>query len=51
MDYIDEDTSDIMDAVYHSLNIIFPSEVALIIHGQCTDSGGDGTKAAFARAI
>ena len=53
MDCIYEDTSDIMDVAHHSLIIIFPSEVALIIHGRCTDSGGGlgGTKAAFTREI
>lgn len=51
MDCIDEDTSEIMDAVYHSLKQIFPSDLELIIHGQCTDSGGGGTKVALAREV
>ena len=51
MDCAYEDISDIMYAVYHSLKIVFPSEVALIIHGQCTDSGGEGTNVVFIQVI
>ena len=51
MDFTDEDTCEKMDAVHHSLKRIPPSDLELIIHGQYTDSGGGGTKAALAREM
>ena len=51
MDCIDEDTGEIMDAAHHSLKRIFPSDLKLIIYGQCKDSSGGGTKSALAREV
>lgn len=47
----DKDACEIMDAAHHSLKRIFPPGVELIIHGQCTDSGGGETKGAIARDV
>ena len=40
----DESTSEITDAISHSLRIIFLDNIEEWIYVQCTDSGGSGTK-------
>ena len=51
MDYTDEDVSDIVAAILHSLKRVFPDGREIKLDGQCTDSGGGGTKHAFSRAM
>jgi len=50
VDCTDEDTANISAAIVHSLSRLF-GDVPIILHEQCTDSGGGGTKHAFARAM
>ena len=45
---IDKNIEEIMDAIMHSLKRTFPPGVEIILCGQCTDSGGGGTKAELA---
>ena len=40
----DESTSEIIDAIAHSLRRIFPDNIEVQIYNQCTDSGGGGHK-------
>ena len=51
VDCTDENTKDITDAIVHALRRTFSSGTAIVIRGQCTDSGGGGTKAALARSL
>ena len=51
VDCIDENTEEIMDAIIHSLKRTFLLGVEIILRGQCTDSGGGGTKTALARDV
>ena len=48
---IDENTDKIANAMAHSLKRIFPDNVQVKIYGQCTYSGGGGTKQALAEAM
>ena len=49
-DCVDESTSQISDGIYHSLKRFFDNKLFLV-RGQCTDSGGGGTKLALAREL
>ena len=50
-DCTDESTEDVAAALKHSLDRVFPDDVVVIVWGQCTDSGGGGTKYALKRAL
>lgn len=50
VDCTDEKTDEIVEALTHSLDRMFPL-VALRLRGQCTDSGGGGTKYALSRQL
>ena len=47
----DESTADVTAALNHSLRRVFPSDVSVTVYGQCTDSGGGGTKYALQKAL
>ena len=49
-DCVDEDTQEIVDGIKHSLLRFFQDDLTKLI-GQCTDSGGGGTKKALKRAL
>ena len=51
MDCTDEHTDNIADALIHSLQRLLPEILQIKIRGQCTDSGGGGTKFALAIAL
>ena len=51
VDCADEDTSDIAEVILHLLKRSFPADFDIKLDGQCTDSGGGGTKHAFSRAM
>ena len=51
VDCTDEHTNNIDDALTHSLRRLLPENLKISIKGQCTDSGGGGTKFALARAL
>ena len=51
VDCTDEHTDDIADALTHSLQRLLPINLQIKIRGQCTDSGGGGTKFALAKAL
>ena len=46
----DEATHEIADSLKHSMNRLLPG-VILSLSGQCTDSGGGGTKYALQKAL
>lgn len=50
-DCTDESTEDVALALKHSLERVFPDGVEVKLVGQCTDSGGGGTKHALQRAL
>jgi len=50
-DCTDESTEDVALALKHSLERVFPAGVDVKLVGQCTDSGGGGTKHALRRAL
>jgi len=50
-DCTNESTDDVAAALDHSLRRVFPSDVTVIVYGQCTDSGGGGTKYALQKAL
>ena len=50
-DCTDENTSDVASAIVHSLNRTFLDAVEVKVAGQCTDSGGGGTKLALQQAL
>ena len=47
----DENTNEIADAIMHSLKKLFPDRTSVRLYGQCTDSGGGGTKYALSAAM
>ena len=51
VDCTDEHTNNIADALTHSLRRLLPAHPEICVKGQCTDSGGGGTKFALARAL
>ena len=51
VDYTDDHTDSIADALTHSLQILLPEELHIFIRCQCTNSGGGGTKLALAKAL
>ena len=51
MDFTDEVTDDIANAVAHSLKQLFPDNIEIKLRGQCTDSGGGGTLHCLAWAL
>ena len=46
VDCTDENTNEICDALKHSINRLLPGMTVKLL-GQCTDSGGGGTKYAL----
>jgi len=50
-DCTNESTIDVTAALNHSLRRVFPSDVSTTVYGQCTDSGGGGTKYALQKAL
>jgi len=50
-DCTNESTIDVAAALNHSLRRVFPSDVSTTVYGQCTDSGGGGTKYALQKAL
>ena len=51
IDCIDEHTNNIADAFTHLLRRLLPANLEISIKGQCTDSGGGGTKFALSKAL
>ena len=51
IDCTDEHTNNIADALTHSLQRLLPDLNDISVRGQCTDSGGGGTKFALAKAL
>ena len=51
IDQSDENTSEVCDGLMHSLTRLFGNDTVITIRGQCTDSGGGGTKNALKLAI
>ena len=43
VDCADEDSVDNALAIKHALQRVWPPELPVLLHGQCTDSGGGGT--------
>ena len=50
-DCSDENTSDVADAIEHSTKRLFSDLPDIKLRGQCTDSGGGGTKTALEKAL
>ena len=51
IDCTDESTGEIVQALTHSLKRVFPTDIPIKLRGQCTDSGGGGTKDALKREL